>query len=202
MIKVLGGEKKGRSISSIEGGDLRPTSGKVKEALFNILGERIQGARFLDLFAGTGSVGIEALSRGADHVTFIEKEKKHFQILKKNIERINFQNFSTLCNTDAVKFKHSGPQYDIVFVDPPYSSGILEKILPVIGGSAMIQKNGILIVEHFKKNGLDTVYGFLIMKKQYFYGDTILSLFQQNSEKTDSPIPKGKDEIGNISRDV
>ncbi len=182
MIKVLGGEKKGQSIFSIEGDDLRPTSGKVKEALFNILGDKIQDAHFLDLFAGSGSVGIEALSRGANHSTFIEKDKIHFQLLTKNIERVNYQNSSALYCVDAVKFKRSDPLYDIVFIDPPYSSAVLEKILPGIGGSVMIQKNGILIVEHFKKKELEPVYGFFSLKRRYSYGDTLLSLYQRNSE--------------------
>jgi len=182
MIKVLGGEKKGQSIFSIVGNDLRPTSGKVKEALFNILGDKIRNAHFLDLFAGSGSVGIEALSRGANHSTFVEKDKKHFQLLKNNIERVNYQDRSTLYCVDAVKLRPINPLYDIVFIDPPYASGILEKILPGLGGSVMIRKSGLLIVEHFKKKALEPVYGFLLLKRHYSYGDTLLSLYQRNSE--------------------
>jgi 16S rRNA (guanine966-N2)-methyltransferase len=186
MIKVLGGEKKGKSIFAVKGDELRPTSGKVKAAIFNILGDKIQDAHFLDLFAGSGSVGIEALSRGANHVTFIEKDKKHFKLLKKNIEQVNYQHHATLISLDAIKFREITPLYDIVFTDPPYSSGILEKILPEIGGSVMIKKNGILIVEHFKKEELEPIYGFFSLKKRYSYGDTHLSLFQRTSELSES----------------
>lgn len=179
MIRISGGKKRGQTLVSLDNPDLRPTSGKVREALFNILGQKISGAHFLDLFAGTGLVGIEALSRGALHATFIEKEVTHFKLLRRNIERIQFQSSSTLLGIDALKFKTSPIPFDIVFVDPPYASNMLEKILPALGGSDMIQKEGLIIVEHFKKRALEADYGSFSLIKNYAYGDTHLSFYQQ-----------------------
>ena len=178
MIKISGGSKKGQRIHTPNNRELRPTSGKVKAAIFNILAEKVQQAEFLELFAGSGSVGIEALSRGARHCTFVEKDKKHFRLLRQNIERLNYQNSTTLICTDAMKFKETEILYDIIFVDPPYSSKVLEKLLPELGGSGMIQKNAILIIEHFKKNVLDPSIGLFSLVKRYSYGDTILSFYQ------------------------
>ncbi|MBI1823775.1 MAG: 16S rRNA (guanine(966)-N(2))-methyltransferase RsmD [Nitrospirae bacterium] len=185
MIRISGGKKRGRHLFTLDDPDLRPTSGKVREALFNILGEKINGVQFLDLFAGSGLVGIEALSRGAAHCTFIEKDFRHFKLLQKNIERIQFQNDATLIEIDALKFVKGPSQFDLVFVDPPYASKLLEKILPALGGSDMIEKGGMIIVEHFKKLTLDPIYGRFSLLKSYAYGDTFLSIYHA-SEKGNS----------------
>jgi len=181
MIRITGGIKRGQSLFTKKDHELRPTSGKVKSAIFNILGEKIQQAHFLDLFAGSGSVGIEALSRGAGHCTFVEKNTKHIQLIRKNIERMSYQNSSTLLCIDAIKFKQLEGKFNIIFADPPYSSGLLEKVLPDLGGSDMIHNNGILIIEHFKKRELSSDYGLFSIVKRYSYGDTFLSLYQYKS---------------------
>ncbi|MBI1820786.1 MAG: 16S rRNA (guanine(966)-N(2))-methyltransferase RsmD [Nitrospirae bacterium] len=205
MIKISGGLEKGKHLSVLGGHDLRPTGAKVRQALFNILGDKIIHSNFLDLFAGTGAIGIEALSRGADHSTFVEKNKDHFKLLKKNIDLFQFTHKSTLLCLDVFKYKISeapgsasaergvrghwerseqAPEYkkdvlfDIVFLDPPYLAGLLEKLLPVLGESDMIQKSGIMVVEHFKKISLKDDYGHFSQMKRYPYGDTILSVYQ------------------------
>ena len=205
MIKISGGLEKGKHLSALGGRDLRPTGAKVRQALFNILGDKIIHSNFLDLFAGTGAIGIEALSRGADHSTFVEKNKDHFKLLKTNIDLFQFTDKSTLLCLDVFKYKISeahasasaergvrghweqseqAPEYkkdvlfDIVFLDPPYLAGLLEKLLPVLGESDMIQKSGIMVVEHFKKISLKDQYGHFSQMKHYPYGDTILSVYQ------------------------
>jgi 16S rRNA (guanine966-N2)-methyltransferase len=186
MIKVAGGLKKGQALCHTPGyHELRPTSGKVKEALFNILGNQNAGADFLDLFAGTGSVGIEALSRGARHCTFVEKDKKHFNLLKKNIDHFQMNASSTLLCLDIFKFKTPGQLYDIVYIDPPYDTRLLEKLLPVLAESGMIRKSGVIFVEHFKKLSLSPNFGSFFLKKRYCYGDTHLSAYQNNQNLPD-----------------
>ncbi|MBI3604444.1 MAG: 16S rRNA (guanine(966)-N(2))-methyltransferase RsmD [Nitrospirae bacterium] len=186
MIKVTGGFKKGRALCRTPGHhELRPTSGKVKEALFNILGDQIAGADFLDLFAGTGSVGIEALSRGARHCTFVEKDKNHFNLLKKNIDHFQLNASSTLLCLDVFKFKTPGHLYDIAYIDPPYGAILLEKLLPVLGESDMIRKSGLIFVEHFKKVSLSPNFGSFFLKKRYCYGDTHISAYQNDQSLPD-----------------
>ena len=180
MIKVTGGTERGKSLFILRGQDLRPTSGKVKQALFNILGDKIIHSNFLDLFSGSGAVGIEALSRGADHSTFVEKNKDHFTLLKKNIDRFQFTQKTSLFCLDVFKFENKGELYDIVFLDPPYLTDLLEKLLPVLGESDMIQKSGVMVVEHFKKISLEDEYTHFSLLKRYAYGDTILSIYQYN----------------------
>ncbi|MHB8483435.1 MAG: 16S rRNA (guanine(966)-N(2))-methyltransferase RsmD [Nitrospiria bacterium] len=178
MIKITGGTERGKSLFILKNQDLRPTSAKVKQALFNILGEKIIHSNFLDLFAGSGAVGIEALSRGADRSTFVEKNKNHFTLLKKNIDRFQFSQKTSLFCLDVFKFENKGDLYDIVFLDPPYLTGLPEKLLPVLGGSDMIQKSGLMVVEHFKKISLKDEYAHFSLLKHYAYGDTILSVYQ------------------------
>ncbi len=179
MIKISGGLEKGKPVSVLGGRDLRPTGAKVRQALFNILGDKIVHSNFLDLFAGTGAIGIEALSRGADYATFVEKNKDHFKLLKTNVDFFQFTQRATLLHVDAFKYGISGATglFDIVFLDPPYLAGLLEKLLPVLGQSDMIQKSGIMVVEHFKKISLKDEYGRFSQMKRYPYGDSILSVY-------------------------
>ena len=185
MIRLTGGSKKGQSIRSIKKEGLRPTSSKVREALFNIIGPQLRGSRFLDLFAGTGSVGIEALSRGAAHVTFVEREAEIFRLLKENIERLEIGTESTLIRADAIKFLNRGVAFDLIYADPPYQAPVLEKLLPAVAGGDMITSNGLLIIEHFKKNHLPSAWGSLELTRRYPYGDSILSIYRPESGRSE-----------------
>jgi 16S rRNA (guanine966-N2)-methyltransferase len=192
-MRISGGVAKGRRTATekLQGGKvpgerLRPTSSKVREALFDIIRNRLESAHFVDLYAGSGTVGLEALSRGAEHVVFVEPDKFRTVMIQKNIESMGFSGNASISRTDAEKFlkkaafESSG--YDIVFLDPPYRSEEIEKVLPLIGTSKILNDEGLVIVEHFFKKTPPRVAGSLILSKQYRYGDTVLTLYRKDRE--------------------
>ncbi|HUK55508.1 MAG TPA: 16S rRNA (guanine(966)-N(2))-methyltransferase RsmD [Nitrospiria bacterium] len=181
-MRVIAGEAKGRRLRSPRGTEVRPTSDKVKEALFSILGNRIVDARMLDLFAGTGAIGIEALSRGAARVVFVETDRAMTDLLEKNLTACGFQSRAEIHRTDAFKFlKRTHGPYDLIFADPPYHAWPLKKLLPALGRGAMISPGGLLIVEHFRKTALPKPSGKLRVVRAYEYGDTVLTLYREES---------------------
>lgn len=178
-MRIISGSMRGRKLHAPPGLDVRPTSDKVKEALFNILSDRIEGASFLDLYAGTGSVGIEALSRGARAVVFVEKSKRHIGFLKKNLSLTSLEPRSIIFGMEATEFlrkKRAGP-FDFIFIDPPYEGEEIEKTLPLLGEGDMITDNSTVIIQHFHKKALPDQIGQLSFLKRYKYGETVLSFY-------------------------
>jgi 16S rRNA (guanine(966)-N(2))-methyltransferase RsmD len=157
---------------------VRPTSGKTKEALFSILGERVKGARLLDLFAGTGSIGIEALSRGADRAEFVEYHPASLTALETNLRRCGYIEKARVHKVDVLRYlKHPGGLFDIVYVDPPYHTGILKKLLPRLSRDGIITPTGTMIIEHFHKMALPDRMGSLQRTRTERYGDTVITFY-------------------------
>jgi len=151
----------------------------VKGALFNILAPQIVGATFLDLYSGAGTIGIEALSRGAKEVVFVEISQPSIHAIKKNIgETLNTVNF-TLFQRPVSTFLRQGGHgpFDIVFADPPYQSDEIEKILPMIQGGDILSDDGVFIFEHHHKKKLPPILGRLNLARQCKYGETVLSFY-------------------------
>ena len=180
-MRIIAGTMKGRKLRAPSGLDLRPTSDKVKEALFNILSDQIEGATFLDLYAGTGSIGIDALSRGAPSVVFVENNKHHLQYLKENLASCSLEEraevFATMASAFLTRAKKSNRSFDLIFIDPPYESKEVEKILPMLEEGDMITDHGMVVIEHFYKKTLPEKAGNLFFLKKYKYGETILSFY-------------------------
>ena len=185
-MRIIGGTSRGRRLSGPRGAAIRPTADQVKGALFNILADRIVGARFLDLFAGTGNIGLEALSRGATQATFVESNPIACRLLEANVRRCGFERAAEVRPVPVSRFlKHTrGPAYDIVFLDPPYQTQDAQRVLPSVGADDIIQPHGVVVVEHFHKTHLDDRIGHLALVKTYRYGDTCLSLYQR--ERTEA----------------
>lgn len=178
MIKVTGGYLKGRYITSIEGENTRPTSSKVREAIFNIIGNKIEDAVFLDLFAGTGLVGIEALSRGASKSFFIEKDFNAYRVLKKNISSFELEKSSEVFKTNAVSFLNKTEEiFDLIYIDPPYKSSVYQDVLKIISEKNIVKIDSIIIIEYSTKFPVDLTRFELI--KTYKYGDTSISLIKK-----------------------
>jgi 16S rRNA (guanine966-N2)-methyltransferase len=177
-MRIIGGTSRGRQLDGPSQGT-RPTAGRVKAALFNILSERILGARFLDLFAGTGAIGIEALSRGAGRVTFVESDSASVRIVKSNLRRSGYEHLAEVRSMTAIRFlKQPMPEpYDIAFIDPPYHGNEAADVLPLLGRNAIIAANGVVIIEHFHKAPPPVQVDCLILTKSYRYGDTFLSIY-------------------------
>lgn len=172
------------------GSALRPTSGRVKEALFSILGPRILGARFLDLYAGTGAIGIEALSRGAVWVTFVEPHPTSLRLLRANLTRCGLLSFADVRPLSAAAFLQQRPTlenpYDAVFADPPYGTTGAQTLLLLSELDAIIKHEVVVILEHSTKSIIPTAVGRFVRLRQYHYGDTTLSTFGIQDEGASS----------------
>lgn len=160
-MRVISGERRGKKLVTLEGLTTRPTLDRVKEALFNIIQFKIQNAEILDLFAGSGSLGIETLSRGAKQVVFCDNSNDAIKIIEKNVELTNYKEKSIIINKnykEALKqISNLNKKFDIIFLDPPYKSEFAEKALEKLIQLDLIADDGIVIVETDDKNKKDTL---------------------------------------------
>jgi 16S rRNA (guanine966-N2)-methyltransferase len=167
---------------TLAGERIRPTSSKVREALFDIIRNRIEGVRFVDLYAGTGTVGLEALSRGAGYAFFVEPNELLVVMIEKVLQDIGFRDKAALLKGKADQFLMKAAigneRFDIFFIDPPYQSSEIETVLPLIDGKGLLSENGIVIVEHFFKKPIPDKAGSLRIDKAYRYGDTMLTMYK------------------------
>lgn len=179
-MRVISGIMKGRKLLPSSGLDLRPTTDKVKEAIFNILSPDISGACFLDLYAGTGSIGIEAISRGAARVVFVERDKKHALLIRKNLSLFALLGKTALFEATARDFiKKNTESFDLCYIDPPYEDDDITSVLQTLGSSDTIRPQGIVVIEHFHKREFVASFGELSFLKQVRYGGTALSFYEK-----------------------
>jgi 16S rRNA (guanine(966)-N(2))-methyltransferase RsmD len=182
-LRVITGSARGRKLITLEGTEVRPTTDKVKEAIFSIIQFEVPGAVCLDLFAGSGQLGIEALSRGASYCFFIDRSPAAKSVIDKNIEACGFQNVSTVKRNEALPFlQNCDKKFDIVFLDPPYHTDLLNKALPILADK--MNPNGIVIAEHGHNFIPADNYGELKFTKSYRYGAINLSKFVFGDEIT------------------
>lgn len=176
-MRVITGSARGRKLQTLPGeGVTRPTTESVKEALFSMIQFEIEGKRVLDLFAGTGQLGIEALSRGARVCTFVEKDKRAMQIVQENVRHCGFDEQSNFIMSEAVSFLSRNGSYDIVFLDPPYDNKLINRCLSLLNSS--MSEDGIIICETLRNEVLpDTVDGFVLYRERN-YGKTKLTLYR------------------------
>ena len=147
-MRVISGSARGLKLNSPEGDKTRPTLDRVKEAVFSMLFPYLNGADVLDLFAGTGALGIEALSRGADKACFIDNSKEAIRIINSNVSAAKFVDSSAIIQKDAVEFlKNCDRGFDIIFIDPPYANGLYEIVLESISKNKILNKNGLIVIE-------------------------------------------------------
>jgi len=175
-MRIISGQFKGRKLKTLEGMNTRPTADRVKEALFNILGNKTYDAKILDLFAGSGALGLEALSRGASYCTFVDSSKDAISIIKENIKLCKQEENSKVINKDYVEaLRLLKDKFDIIFVDPPYSKGIELTVLKNI--KEILSDDGIIVIETDKSDILDDeINGFLKYDTRK-YGRTIISFY-------------------------
>lgn len=191
-MRVISGRLKGRRIEMPK--IIRPTSDKVREALFEILKNRIEGSNFLDLYAGSGGVGIEAFSRGARSVTFVDNNFRCVEVLKDNLQKCGISKVSTIyiynmeVDSALALFEKKGAFFDIIFVDPPYHKGMAKNTLIEISKYDILPRNAIVVVEAYKKENLDEEAGSLRKFRSYRYGDTKLEFFRNESREKDSDL--------------
>ena len=179
-MRIISGTAKGRKLKTLAGDNVRPTSDKVKEAIFSAIQFDIEGRSFLDLFAGSGQMGLEALSRGAKSATFIDSSAESVKVLKENITALGFENSSKLMRSDALSFLSlCGDKFDIAFLDPPYAAGLLEKALDLVCDK--MSDFGTIICEHPPEVTLpEEIKGFIIYKK-YRYGKINVTTYKKDN---------------------
>lgn len=179
MMRVITGSARGRRLETLAGDDVtRPTAESVKEALFSMLQFEIEGKRVLDLFAGSGQMGIEALSRGAAFCDFVENNKRAGAVVERNAEKCGFAGRYRLILTDAQSFAASCGKYDIVFLDPPYGKGLIGVILPVI--ESRLNDHALVACETSAKEELPENVGSLNQIKSRRYGKTKITLYRKD----------------------
>lgn len=182
-MRVITGTARGRNLKAPGGMATRPTADRVKEALFNLLGEKVMDARFLDLFAGTGSIGIEALSRGAARAVFVEMSPRAVRVIRENLLHTGLTDRAEVHRQDAVAaldmLVKSEQTFDLIFVDPPYLKGYEEKVLDKINKYCLMDEKGILVIESSKKDTLPENVGQLNMVRREKYGDTVLNFYRR-----------------------
>lgn len=181
-MRVISGNNRGMQLLAPEGMDTRPTQDRIKETLFNMIAFDIPDSVFLDLFAGSGQMGIEALSRDAKHCVFVDNNAAAVAVIKENINDCKLTAESRVLNMDSLDYlKVAKGQFDIVLLDPPYNKGIIEKVLDNI--DAHLSDRAIVVCEHEKELELAEEYGRLKKHKRYKYGKIAVTIFKIPTEE-------------------
>lgn len=184
-MRVITGTAKGRRLKSLKGMETRPTMDRTKESLFNIINEWIPGCRFLDLYAGTGAIGIEAISRGAERAVFIEKNPRAVKIISDNLELTSLSGSAEVFCTDAdnavAVLAKRNQQFDIIYMDPPYGRGLVQKSMDRVCRNMILKSEGVIITESSKADLLPEMISCFRMFRQQKYGDTMLSFYRMES---------------------
>ena len=176
-MRVISGSARGRKLKELQGMDTRPTTDKVKESLFNIIQFEIEGRRVLDLFGGTGQLGIEALSRGADHCTFVDMRKEAAALIRENLRLTGLSERSRVVQGDALSFLSScGEKFDVILLDPPYHTELLEKSVKRITEFDILREHGIMICESAAERELPALPPPYERGREYRYGKIRLTV--------------------------
>jgi len=185
-MRIIAGKYRSRILKSLKGLALRPTSDRLRETLFNILGPGVVGSHFLDVFSGTGAVGIEALSRSAAHVTFIENHAPAAKLIRTNLDSLKITSGATILSVDALRGlemlasrqKSSSPQIDYIFVDPPYAASVdYTRTLEFLATANFLAPDAFVIFEHHHKFQLPEQFGQLRRTRVLKQGDAALTFF-------------------------
>ncbi len=177
-IRIIAGEIKGRKIKSVKGKTVRPLLARVKKSLFDIISRKIKDAAFLDLYAGTGSVGIEALSRGAKEVVFVEQDGQTIEIIRENLEQLNLGEKARILQRNIPRGLGIEKKFNLIFVGPPYKLELNLPTLKAISEKNSLAPDGWIICQHHFKEKLPEEYlGYELFRREK-YGDMILSFYQ------------------------
>ncbi|MBL4801817.1 MAG: 16S rRNA (guanine(966)-N(2))-methyltransferase RsmD [Emcibacter sp.] len=176
-MRIIGGDHRGRKLASPPDKNIRPTSDRMRETIFNILshsGISLRGANVLDVFAGTGALGLEALSRGAAHVTFFDKDRKSLQLVKKNVALLKAADRTTIRCIEVPKLPPSRTRFDFIFLDPPYNLDVISDTIIALDKKGYLSDDYIIVAEYSSDNTL-IVPDFLNITKEKVYGEARFS---------------------------
>jgi 16S rRNA (guanine(966)-N(2))-methyltransferase RsmD len=186
-MRVIGGTHRGRRLRTVTGLAVRPTSDRLRETLFNVLAPRITGSRFLDICAGSGAVGIEALSRGAMTATFVERSRHAAAVIEANLNSLGIAKEAIVINRDALtalkRLEQESTRFDLAFFDPPYASEIYDQVMTLLGSGILISAAGLVIVEHRAKSPPEALYGKLRLSRELKQGESALAFYETKAEE-------------------
>ena len=181
-MRVVAGTARGVTLKTPDGMKTRPTTDRVKEAMFSVLHFDLPGAKVLDLFGGTGQLGIEALSRGARSCVFVDENDKACQLIRENLKRTKFEAQAKVIRGDYLQFlRTTGEKFDIILLDPPYAEVFLENCLNLITEIDILQTDGIIVTERPVEKKLTMSFDGFSRSKDYKYGNTVVTLYRKNS---------------------
>jgi 16S rRNA (guanine966-N2)-methyltransferase len=190
-LRIIGGSLRGRVLKAPKGTATRPTTDRVRESIFNIIAPFIQGAYFLDLFAGSGAIGIEALSRGAKKVVFVEKSKRTASGIRANVQMFGLEDRAEVLVGDVWSHVPKLMDFDLVFADPPFDCGFVGPLLDLVETSGILKDQGFCIIEHSLKESPPQALSGLSLIRQRRYGSIEVSVFRKEEKQNES---------GNMSR--
>jgi 16S rRNA (guanine(966)-N(2))-methyltransferase RsmD len=190
-MRVIGGNARGRRLKAPKGRSLRPTAARVKESLFNILPHDLTGIKVLDLFAGTGNVTIEALSRGAAEAILIDSSWESGKAIRENLRRLKLAGRTRVWITPVAHalrlLARRGETFDMIFLDPPYDQRLVDATLRIIAKGKLLRNSGQLIAEHSNREEIASRYESLVLRDQRRYGGTLLSFFETETQSNSKP---------------
>jgi len=185
-MRIISGTSKGRKLVTPKSQFLRPTSDRVKESIFNILREEMEGKVVLDLFAGTGNLGIEALSRGANKAIFVEKGRQALRLIQRNLNQFGLEERSEIIPKDAIRaigiLKQRGESFDLILMDPPYEKGLIQGTLMKLNSYPIYHKDSILVIEHDRREPLPHIRNGWNLIRERRIGDTVISFLTPQGE--------------------
>ena len=177
-MRVITGMARGRKLKALEGNDVRPTTERIKEAIFSIIQFETEGRIFLDLFSGSGQMGIEALSRGAKKAVFVDERRECINIIKENLKTVGLDKNAIVLHTNAFSYigREQSEKFDIAFLDPPYSTGILQEILPLV--TQNMKKTGAIICENPLFEEIPEKINGFVLDRNYRYGKIKIGIYR------------------------
>lgn len=176
-MRVISGELRGKMLEMLKEDAVRPTTDKVKESIFNVIQFDVVGASFLDLFAGSGQIGIEALSRGARSATFVDESSRAIDVVRRNLASTSLLERAEVVQNEAISFlRQTRSHFDIAFLDPPYKTGILQTVLDIVPD--VMSERGIIICEHSAEEILPVNIKNFSVSKSYKYGKIMLTVYR------------------------
>lgn len=180
-MRVISGEKKGLPLKAVPGQSTRPTTDKVKESIFNIVGPYFEGGAILDLYGGSGAISIEALSRGMDKAVVVDRDKKAISTIYANLKFSKLEDRAEVYRTESTRalkaLEKKGTIFQLIFLDPPYQKQRIEEELVFIDEHQLLDRNGRIVVEHTFQLELQSTYGKLSKVREEKYGDTTITIF-------------------------
>jgi 16S rRNA (guanine966-N2)-methyltransferase len=188
-VRITGGELRGRHLAHFQGSRIRPTSDRVREAIFSLLGQDLSGVRVLDLFAGTGILGIEALSRGAERVVFVDHSRESLRLIRRNLFFCGYGGLGRVFQKDLTRGLPARSvltkgRFDLVFADPPYRRGFLPPVLKELASRDILACPATVVAEASKEDEVPVGPGTLVLVKTKIYGDTKICIYTQDGMET------------------